>query len=175
MQVAPCGNGALSSIVGLMRLKERSLILSLGLFAALAVGASAYAQTSGAAPTVNGFYRWYVGSHDWTNLSGARSFLSPSLYAALEKLVATERREHVAMLDFDPFSGAQAKAASYSTGTPVGNEAGTVIPVRIRLSGGNGSSSVRVIVVHGASGWKIDNFVYPGMGNLRSALSDALK
>lgn len=154
----------------------RSLVIPLALVAAVAVCPSAYAQASGATAVVNNFYGWYVATHgDWAKLSGARSYLTPSLYAELEKLVARERREQAQMLDFDPFSGAQAEAASYTTGTAAANGAGSVIPVSIRLSGGNGSSAVRVIVVRSASGWKIDNFVYPGMGDLRSSLKDALK
>lgn len=79
------------------------------------------------------------------------------------------------MLDFDPFDGAQSEAASYAITTPSGSGTSVAVPVRIRLSGGNGSSTVRVIVVRDSSGWKIDNFVYPGNGNLRDSLRNALK
>ncbi len=69
-------------------------------------GRIAFAQTSGAVPVVNAFYTWYLSTHgNWTKLSGARTYFTPSLYASLEKLVTEEGREHAEMLDFDPFSG----------------------------------------------------------------------
>jgi len=134
------------------------------------------AQTSGAAHAVDGFYSWYIARHgDWTQLSGARPYLSSSLYAPLQKVVNIERREQAAVLDFDPFSGAQAEAASYSVGSPVGSGSTASVPVRIRLSGGNGASALRVMVVHGSSGWKIDNIVYGNGTDLKRALQSALK
>ena len=160
-----------------MRTHTRPLITSLALIALVVTGARvADAQTSQAVRVVNGFYSWYIASHgDWTSLSGARPYLTPSLYASLEKLVGKQRAEQAQMLDFDPFSGAQAEAASFAVGTATGSGTSVAVPVRIRLSGGNGSSAVRVIVIRDSSGWKIDNFVYPGSGDLRGSLRSALK
>ncbi len=159
-----------------MRVRIHPLFTAFVLIAiAVFGGRIAYAQTSGAVRVVNAFYTWYLATHgDWTNISGARAYLTPSLYASLEKLVSKERQEQAQMLDFDPFSGAQAEPASYAIGSS-SNRGTSAVQVRVRLSGGNGSTMVRVIVVHTSSGLKIDNFVYPGMGDLRRALRDALK
>lgn len=160
-----------------MRTLARALLVSLAFIAAAITGGGiACAQSSGAVQAVNAFYGWYLGNHgDWTKLSGARAYLEPSLYASLQKLVDEERREQAEMLDFDPFSGAQAEAASYAVGTPTGGASRAAVPVKIRLSGGNGSSLIHVIVVRGSSGWRIDNFLYGGTNDLRHALSAALK
>ena len=157
----------------LLRQFSASLVL---VVAALFGGGIAHAQTPPAVRVVNGFCTWYLASHgDWTNLSGARAYLTPSLYASLARLVGKERAEQAQMLDFDPFDGAQSEAASYAIATPAASGASVAVPVRIRLSGGNGSSLVRVIVVRDSSGWKIDNFAYPGNGNLKDSLRNALK
>ena len=160
-----------------MEARVRQFSASLALVAAtLLGGGTAHAQTSAAVRVVDGFYAWYLASHgDWTNLSGGRGYLTPSLYASLEKLVRTERAEQAEMLDFDPFSGAQFEAASYAISTPAGSATSVAVPVRVRFSGDNGSSIVRVVTVRDSSGWKIDNFIYPGNGDLRGALRKALK
>lgn len=154
----------------------RPLFLSIALIALVVNGSGiARAQTSGATSTVNAFYTWYIGTRgNWTSLTGARAYLTPSLYASLEKAVTIERQEQAEVLDFDPFSGAQAEATSYAAGTPSGNGTRAIVPVRIQLRGGNGSSMVRVIAVHGSTGWKIDNFIY-GTGDLKHSLAGALK
>src|SRR5579872_4817038 len=125
----------------------RQLSYSLALAAAALLGSGiAHAQTSAAVRVVNGFYAWCLGSHgDWTNLSGARKYLTPSLYASLEKVVDEQRAEQAEMLDFDPFSGAQSEAASYAISAPAGIGTSVTVPVRVRFSGGNGSSIVRVV------------------------------
>lgn len=173
----PSRRQSLESIVEAVRTRLRQLPAPLLLVLTTLFGSGiAHAQTPAAVRVVNGFYAWYLASHgNWTNLSGARAYLTPSLYASLEKLVGKERAEQAEMLDFDPFDGAQSEAASYAITTPSGSGTSVAVPVRIRLSGGNGSSTVRVIVVRDSSGWKIDNFVYPGNGNLRDSLRNALK
>lgn len=161
-----------------MRTKTRHVYFALAVAAvALFAGRAAFAQTAGAVRTVNAFYGWYLSMHgNWTNLSGARPYLTSSLYASLAKVDAEQAATHEAMLDFDPFSGAQAEAAAFTTGTPAGNGNSASVPVRIRLSGGNGSSVVRAVAVRGPSGWKIDNFIYSnGAGDLKTVLRQALK
>lgn len=145
--------------------------------ALLATGmAFAAGQTASPTRTVASFYTWYFANQaNWTNISGARQYLTPSLYASLAKVLAEEQKEHAAILDFNPFVNAQEEAQSYSTGTPSGSGATRSVPVQLRFAHIKGAGTVRVIVVRAAGGWKIDNFVYPGAGDLRRTLRDALK
>lgn len=138
--------------------------------------ASGAAQTSGATQVVNAFYGWYFANQaNWTNLSGARQFFTPALYAPLEKVIEQEKREQAEILDFNPFVDAQIEAQSYATGTSSGNGATVSVPVSLRFPHSKEPGILHVIVRRGPSGWKIDNFVYPDNGNLRRTLQDALK
>ncbi|HEY8313625.1 MAG TPA: DUF3828 domain-containing protein [Candidatus Baltobacteraceae bacterium] len=147
----------------------------LTLFAAIAFLASgitfAVAQPSDATRVVSSFYTWYFAHQkNWTNLSKARQYLTPSLYASLEKVLEEEQKTHASAFDYSPFDYAQEYAQSYSTGTPSGNATTISIPVRLRFSYSKVPSTIHVILVRGSGGWKIDNFVYPDNVDLRHTL-----
>ncbi len=152
-----------------------TLFVLIALFAA--GGRSVAAQESPGARVVNSFYGWFFTHQtNWTaNLSGARGYLTPSLFRSLEKMVAIEQQEQAAVLDFNPFLNSQEEAQSYTTGKPSGSASTIAVPVMLRFAHLSQPGMVRAIVVDGPAGWRIDNIVYPGNGDLRRALQEALK
>jgi len=142
------------------------------LFAAAAFfcsGLSIQAQSRDPRSAVSSFYATYAGRHlNWTQLSPLRQYLTPSLYALLQKAATIQTQSHEAVLDFDPFANSQEEARSFTVGSAAINGVTATVPVNI-------GGGVRVVTVRGSTGWKIDNFVYPGVGNLRSMLASALK
>jgi Protein of unknown function (DUF3828) len=142
------------------------------LFAAAAFffsGASIQAQSRDPRSLVNSFYATYTGRHlNWLQLAPLRSYLTPSLYASLQKAATIQAQSHEEVLDFDPFANSQEEARSFTVGSASVNGVTATVPVNI-------GGGVRVVTVRGSAGWKIDNFVYPGVGNLRTMLAGALK
>ncbi|HEY1654268.1 MAG TPA: hypothetical protein VGF86_04055 [Candidatus Tumulicola sp.] len=139
-------------------------------------GAATAAPPSGAASVVNSFYQWYFAtgpSGSWTDrFPQAKGFFDPSLYASLSKMLAEERREHAAVLDFDPFVFAQEPASSFSLGTPVTSGALVKVPVTLHFAHGAGHVTA---IVRLAGTWQIQNISYGADGNLRTMLAQAMK
>lgn len=160
--------------------KTRVVVWAITLCMIAAVVASSFtsasAQAPGAARVVNAFYAWhFANKQDWTKLSSARQYFTPSLYASLAKVLAIQESAHEEVLDYNPFIHAQIEAQSYTTGRASGSGSTLSVPVNLRFKDSSGVSVIRVIVVQRSGEWKIDNLVYPGYGDLRSALRDALK
>jgi Protein of unknown function (DUF3828) len=112
---------------------------------------------------------------NWTDLSSAQTYLTLSLYASLQKAIEKQQAEKIELFEFNPFVDSQIEADSYSIGQPSGNSSTSSVPVRLSFPKRKEQGLVRVIVVRSSSAWKIDNFVYPGGGNLRRTLQEALK
>lgn len=149
------------------------------LLAAALVASTSVPQTSPqlVAPraTVTSFYQWYfTGKPDWTQLAGARRFLTPSLYSELHHVVEVQQRKGGAVLDFDPFIGAQERAQSYEVLPARGQGTHMSVPVRLSFEHSSANRTTVAILMHGPSGWRIDNFLYPGIGDLRSIVQKAL-
>ena len=154
----------------------RRLTFFTGIVALLAGVETAGAASDGTA-VVNSFYKWYFSVNTtkagWTGrFSEARPYLTSSLYALIAKVIAKEKSESAAILDFDPFVNAQEPAKSYSVGSASSSKSPANVPVTLRFAAGQGHLTV---VVRQSSSWQIDNFVYGSQGNLRSMIAAALK
>jgi hypothetical protein len=157
-------------------MKRRSFVV-LAFAAFLASGfAGASAQSSGAVDVVHSFYDWLMGNQqNWTDLSGAEQYFTPSLYASVKKAVGKEQSEKVEIFEANPFVDSQIEADSYSIGGPSGKGTTATVPVTFHFPNSKQVGTVRVVLVHNSVGWKIDNFTYPGGGSLRNTLQNALK
>ena len=157
-------------------------IRSIALLAGLAFLAP-YAAPVGAATTpeavVRAFYNWdlsvkYPQSY-LDHLSGAKPYLTPSLYNLVSQIGPFEEKNKVEVLDAQPFEDAQEPASSATVGVAVVSGNSAKVPVAIHYARTPGSGHVTVAVVKTAQGWLIDDFVGAVSGSLRANLVHNLK
>jgi hypothetical protein len=145
-------------------------------FLAPCVAGVAAATTPGA--VVGSFYQWYfsagVKGRAFNHLSGARKFLTPSLYALLGRVQPYEAL-HGEVLDADPFIDAQIDAADMILGNAVVTGTNAVVPVTIRYPKARSGGLVKVTVVKSAIGWRIDDFIGKTGSSLRKTLAHNMK
>src|SRR6185437_3195763 len=103
--------------------------------------APARAGESTPSATVRAFYTWYFAAiktrDGWSgHLSGARAYLTPSLYQLLARTVEAQNAAHAAVLDADPFADAQEPPIGFSVGTPGVGSTVVKVPVTLAFKGG---------------------------------------
>ena len=160
----------------------RSRLIAAALAAAAAATAApaslpASATSSSAATVVRGLYAWYAGPHPgkdrfWgDDLPRAKAYLDPGLYTLLRNTIAYQNARHEAILDFDPFIGAQIRATSTAVGTPTARGAYTAVPVAVTYE--HAGKGVVTAIVSNATGrvYDIEGSNY----KLRSLLTTSLK
>jgi hypothetical protein len=158
-----------------MNIRTTALLGGLAFLATSVAGVTAVTTPAG---VVGSFYQWYfsanVKGRAFNHLSGARKFLTPSLYALLSRVQPYEAR-HGEVLDADPFIDAQIDAVDMILGNAIVTGTNAVLPVTIRYSKAPSAGHVKVVVVMSSTGWRIDDFVGTTGGSLRKTLAHNMK
>jgi hypothetical protein len=143
---------------------------------ALLFGLVAAAPQAGPSQTVDAFYRWYIGATRngyWaTAFDGAKPYMEPSLWQAVDTAVKRGEHEGHTFLNFDPFDYAQQPASSYLLGKATGSGTLTNVPVTIRFEHADAVTFV-VRLKHDGGRWLIDDFAYQSGNTLRGVLAKA--
>jgi hypothetical protein len=128
---------------------------------------------------VRGFYNWDLSvkyPQSWLDhLSGAKPYLTPSLYNLVSQIAPFEKKVGASVLDAQPFEDAQIPASSAIVGTAVISGSRAKVPVTIHYTKSGGSGRVTAIVIKTSQGWLIDDFVGAVGGSLRSNLAHNMK
>lgn len=144
-----------------------------------------YASPAAAATTpeavVRAFYNWdlsvkYPQSY-LDHLSGAKPYLTQSLYSMVSQIGPFEQKNKVEVLDAQPFEDAQEPASSVKVGSAAISGNSAKVPVTIyyaRSTTGTGGH-VTAVVVKTAQGWLINDFVGAVSGSLRANLAQNMK
>jgi hypothetical protein len=128
---------------------------------------------------VRAFYNWdlsvkYPQSY-LDHLSGAKPYLTPSLYNLVAQIGPFEQKNKEEVLDAQPFEDAQIPASSVKVGLAVISGSNAKVPVTIYYSRSTTGGHVTAVVVKTAQGWLIDDFVGAVGGSLRANLAHNLK
>lgn len=147
--------------------------------ALLAPCASAIASATTPEAVVRAFYNWdlsvkYPQSY-LDHLSGAKPYMTPSLYSLVSQIGPFEQKNKVEVLDAQPFEDAQEPASSATVGVASISGNSAKVPVAIHYARTAGSGHVTAVVVKTAQGWLIDDFVGAVSGSLRANLAHNLK
>ncbi|HEY1976401.1 MAG TPA: hypothetical protein VGG89_07650 [Candidatus Baltobacteraceae bacterium] len=148
-------------------------------FAFLAPCGSPAATAGTPESVVRAFYNWdlsvkYPQSY-LDHLSGAKPYLTTSLYGLVSQIGPFEQKNHEEVLDAQPFEDAQIPASSATVGVATVSGNSAKVPVAIRYSRAPGAGHVTVVVIKTAQGWLIDDFVGSVGGSLRANLAHNLK
>ena len=128
---------------------------------------------------VRAFYNWDLSvkyPQSWLDhLSGAKPYLTSSLYNLVSQIGPFEQKNKAEVLDAQPFEDAQIPASSVNVGAAgiSGNRA--TVPVTIRYARTTGSGHVTVVVIKTAQGWLINDFIGGVGGSLRANLAHNMK
>ena len=138
---------------------------------------SATSAAEGRSPTAltRAFYAWRLGSESARSASrfaGTRPFLTQHLFAELSQVEAIEKRDHRAILDFDPFTDAQIAATSVDVVSAAVRPQSANVIVIVRFRGA--SHRMRVSFQKSGLVWRISDFVGRG-GGLEALLRNDLR
>ena len=128
---------------------------------------------------VRAFYDWDLSvkyPQSWLDhLSGAKPYLTSSLYNLVSQIGPFERKNKAEVLEAQPFEDAQIPASSVNVGAAgiSGNRA--KVPVTIHYARTTGTGHVTVVVIKTAQGWLIDDFIGGVGGSLRANLAHNMK
>ena len=128
---------------------------------------------------VRAFYNWDLSvkyPHSWLDhLSGAKPYLTSSLYNLVGQIGPFEQKNKAEVLEAQPFEDAQIPASSVNVGAAgvSGNRA--KVPVTIHYARTTGSGHVTVVVIRTSQGWLIDDFIGGVGGSLRANLAHDMK
>lgn len=129
------------------------MILASVLVAALAA-ASPHADRSTPASTARTFYAWHANSAVADDLPGMRAFFTPNLANGLAWAEAAQRCTKSAIIDYDPFGGAQVGITSFAVGATSVHGNAARVTMKLRLWK-NMASSATLVMVRAADGWRI--------------------
>lgn len=141
---------------------------------AAAIGAAApmpRADRSTPANTARTFYAWHAHSAVTDDLPGMRRFFTPELANAFAWVDAAQRCTHDAILDYDPFGGAQVGITSFAVGATMvhGNDARVSMHLRLWK---NLASSATLVLHGGTGGWRIADVIDDRGNSIAHVLRD---
>src|SRR5262249_31738423 len=109
------------------------------------------------------------------HLSGAKPYLTPSLYNLVSQIGPYQQKQGAAILDAQPFEDAQEPASSVNVGVAVISGDKAKVPVAIHYGKSSGHGNVTALLIRTSSGWLINDFVGAVGGSLRANLASAMK
>ncbi len=136
----------------------RTIALFCGL-AFLAPTIAAGAPEPRPAAVVQSFYEWYfspsVKGRAFTQLIGARRFLTPSFYALLARVPPYEQ-VHGEVLEADPFIDAQIEASSVSLGSSITNNGIATVTATVHYPKDPSAGHLKIMLVKALCRWLAD-------------------
>lgn len=123
---------------------------------AAAVGATAPPAVDRSTParTAATFYAWHAHSAVTDDLPGMRRFFTPALADGLAWVTAAQECTRSAILDYDPFGGAQVGITSYAVGATTMHGSSARVTMKLRLWK-NMATTATLVLQHGGDGWRI--------------------
>lgn len=98
--------------------------------------------------------------------TGTKAFFTPEFYSDYSLVLRVQRCSRKAIIDWDPFNGAQIPTAAYRVGTPVINGKTASVPVKLTLElleRRFPGKPVTVVTTRESSGWLISDVIdHPG-------------
>jgi hypothetical protein len=154
-------------------------IVLLAVLAFLVPRTSSVAAATTPEAVVRAFYNWDLSvkyPQSWIDhLSGAKPYLTPSLYNLVSQIGPFERKNKEEVLEAQPFEDAQIPASSVNVGAAGITGDRAKVPVTIHYGRTPGSGHVTAVVIKTAQGWLIDDFVGSVGGSLRANLAHNMK
>lgn len=130
-------------------------------------------ERSSPAAVVNAFYAWYMKHSLFSDVAGAKPYFMATFYRDFATVVRAQDCTHSAIIDWDPFNGAQVGTAAYRVGTPTVSDSTASIPMHNTLVLGSrrfAGPPVTVVATREADGWRISDVVDQTGGSLEHIL-----